>query len=210
MKCRQLVADTDGTGGYATLYGKHGARDPGRRANMGPESRNWKILTMSDSVFGDLDGLLEHVDSKFTLVNVVTKRAKQFNNGAPPLTDRVNPNKPVSTAFNEVRAGNSVQADPRRDQIRRLICVVSSVIGAKDSVPIIIDFVASAGVSRLWLGRYRRQRCERHARPFEGRGGLGRLALSERRSARRYDRHRPHALGDARPSVRRQRHPHML
>ena len=37
---------------------------------------------MSDSVFGDLDGLLEHVDSKFTLVNVVTKRAKQLNNGA--------------------------------------------------------------------------------------------------------------------------------
>jgi DNA-directed RNA polymerase subunit omega len=60
---------------------------------------------MSDSVFGDLDGLLEHVDSKFTLVNVVTKRAKQLNNGAPPLCDNVNPNKPVSTAFNEVRLG---------------------------------------------------------------------------------------------------------
>jgi len=60
---------------------------------------------MSESVFGDLDGLLEHVDSKFTLVNVVTKRAKQLNNGAPPLTERSNPNKPVSTAFNEVSAG---------------------------------------------------------------------------------------------------------
>jgi DNA-directed RNA polymerase subunit omega len=60
---------------------------------------------MSESVFGDLDGLMQHVDSKFTLVNVVTKRAKQLNNGAPPLTDRVNPNKPVSTAFNEVSAG---------------------------------------------------------------------------------------------------------
>jgi DNA-directed RNA polymerase subunit omega len=60
---------------------------------------------MSASVFGDLDSLLEHVDSKFTLVNVVTKRAKQLNNGAPPLTDRVNPNKPVSTAINEVSLG---------------------------------------------------------------------------------------------------------
>jgi DNA-directed RNA polymerase subunit omega len=60
---------------------------------------------MSNSVFGDLDGLLQHVDSKFSLVNVVTKRAKQLNNGAPPLTDNVNPNKPVSTAFNEVRDG---------------------------------------------------------------------------------------------------------
>ena len=38
---------------------------------------------MSDSVFGDLDRLLDHVDSKFSLVNVVTKRAKQLNNGAP-------------------------------------------------------------------------------------------------------------------------------
>ncbi len=60
---------------------------------------------MNDTVFGDLDTLLSHVDSKFSLVNVVTKRAKQLNNGAPPLTDRVNPNKPVSTAFNEVAIG---------------------------------------------------------------------------------------------------------
>jgi DNA-directed RNA polymerase subunit omega len=60
---------------------------------------------MSESVFGDLDGLLEHVDSKFTLVNVVTKRAKQLNNGAPALSENSNPNKPVSTAFAEVALG---------------------------------------------------------------------------------------------------------
>jgi DNA-directed RNA polymerase subunit omega len=60
---------------------------------------------MSKTVFGDLDGLLTHVDSKFTLVNVVTKRAKQLNNGAPPLTEDANPNKPVSTAFAEVETG---------------------------------------------------------------------------------------------------------
>ncbi|MBV8600861.1 MAG: DNA-directed RNA polymerase subunit omega, partial [Candidatus Eremiobacteraeota bacterium] len=47
---------------------------------------------MEEPVFGDLDGLLEHVDTKFTLVNIVTKRAKQLNNAAPPLTDKVNPN----------------------------------------------------------------------------------------------------------------------
>jgi len=58
-----------------------------------------------DSIFGDLDGLLEHVDSKFTLVNVVTKRTKQLNNGAPALVSDPNPNKWVSTAFDEVRAG---------------------------------------------------------------------------------------------------------
>ncbi|HMD01481.1 MAG TPA: DNA-directed RNA polymerase subunit omega [Candidatus Baltobacteraceae bacterium] len=60
---------------------------------------------MSDTVFGDLDGLLDHVDSKFTLVNVVTRRAKQLNNGAPPLAENANPNKPVSTAFKEVALG---------------------------------------------------------------------------------------------------------
>ncbi len=60
---------------------------------------------MSKTVFGDLDGLLTHVDSKFTLVNVVTKRAKQLNNGAPALSEDANPNKPVSTAFEEVELG---------------------------------------------------------------------------------------------------------
>jgi len=60
---------------------------------------------MSAPIFGDLDGLLVHVDSKFTLVNVVTKRAKQLNNGAPPLTDRAHESRPVSTAFNEVSDG---------------------------------------------------------------------------------------------------------
>ena len=60
---------------------------------------------MSESVFGDLDGLMKHVDSKFTLVNVVTKRAKQLNNGAPALSPEPDPNKPVSTAFSEVALG---------------------------------------------------------------------------------------------------------
>ncbi len=60
---------------------------------------------MSDIVFGDLDGLLKHVDTKFTLVNVVTKRAKQLNNDAPALVPDANPNKPVSTAFAEVAEG---------------------------------------------------------------------------------------------------------
>ena len=60
---------------------------------------------MSESVFGDLDGLLKHVDSKFTLVNVVTKRAKQLNNGAPALSEDATPNTPVSTAFAEVALG---------------------------------------------------------------------------------------------------------
>ncbi|MBV9973177.1 MAG: DNA-directed RNA polymerase subunit omega [Candidatus Eremiobacteraeota bacterium] len=70
-----------------------------------------------DEIFGDLEDLMGHVDSKFTLVNVVTKRAKQLNNGAPPLTERVNPNKPVSTAFNEV-AGGKIDYKRTREGIK--------------------------------------------------------------------------------------------
>ena len=64
---------------------------------------------MSNSVFGDLDGLLSHVDSKFSLVNVVTKRAKQLNNGAPPLTEGVTVPEP---AAGPTEAGLFVQVRP--------------------------------------------------------------------------------------------------
>ena len=79
---------------------------------------------MSKSVFGDLDALLEHADSKFSLVNIVTKRARQLNNwirvaaaarrpnGASTsrasrwsTTTRINPNKPVSIALDEIAEG---------------------------------------------------------------------------------------------------------
>ena len=78
---------------------------------------------MKKSVFGDLDVLLEHADSKFSLVNVVTKRARQLNNwirvqqlpatdrreffASEPLVDHdeINPNKPVSIALDEIAEG---------------------------------------------------------------------------------------------------------
>jgi DNA-directed RNA polymerase subunit omega len=78
---------------------------------------------MSKTVFGDLDALLKHADSKFSLVNIVTKRARQLNNWIrvqqlPPMErreyyaseplieqDAVNPNKPVSIALDEIAEG---------------------------------------------------------------------------------------------------------
>lgn len=78
---------------------------------------------MSKSVFGDLDALLKHTDSKFSLVNIVTKRARQLNNwirvqqtppadrreffASEPLVDQttINPNKPVSIALDEIAEG---------------------------------------------------------------------------------------------------------
>ncbi|MHB8152613.1 MAG: DNA-directed RNA polymerase subunit omega [Vulcanimicrobiaceae bacterium] len=78
---------------------------------------------MSKTVFGDLGALLEHADSKFSLVNIVTKRARQLNNWirvaemppterreffiSEPLVDltTINPNKPVSIALDEIAEG---------------------------------------------------------------------------------------------------------
>jgi DNA-directed RNA polymerase subunit omega len=78
---------------------------------------------MSKPVFGDLDELLQHADSKFSLVNLATKRARQLNNwirvqqlppmdrreyyASEPLVDKesINPNKPVSIALDEIAAG---------------------------------------------------------------------------------------------------------
>ncbi|HTU70918.1 MAG TPA: DNA-directed RNA polymerase subunit omega [Candidatus Baltobacteraceae bacterium] len=79
---------------------------------------------MSKTVFGDLDALLKHADSKFSLVNIVTKRARQLNNWIRiqqlPFSDRreffaseplvvdkeeINPNKPVSIALDEIAEG---------------------------------------------------------------------------------------------------------
>lgn len=78
---------------------------------------------MSKTVFGDLDALLKHADSKFSLVNIVTKRARQLNNwirvqqlapsdrreyfASEPLVekDTMNPNKPVSIALDEIADG---------------------------------------------------------------------------------------------------------
>jgi DNA-directed RNA polymerase subunit omega len=78
---------------------------------------------MSKPVFGDLDELLHHADSKFSLVNLATKRARQLNNwirvqqlppmdrrefyASEPLVDKetINPNKPVSIALDEIASG---------------------------------------------------------------------------------------------------------
>ena len=79
---------------------------------------------MSKTVFGDLDALLKHADSKFSLVNIVTKRARQLNNwiriqqlpfsdrreffASEPLVEKedINPNKPVSIALDEIAEGH--------------------------------------------------------------------------------------------------------
>ncbi|HQI17661.1 MAG TPA: DNA-directed RNA polymerase subunit omega [Bacillota bacterium] len=52
-------------------------------------------------IYPTLGSLLEKVDSKYTLVVAVAKRARQLVDGQPKLTN-INSNKPVTIAINEL------------------------------------------------------------------------------------------------------------
>lgn len=52
-------------------------------------------------IYPTLSSLMEKVDSKYTLVVAVAKRARQLVDGQPRLT-KVNSNKPVTIAINEI------------------------------------------------------------------------------------------------------------
>lgn len=52
-------------------------------------------------IYPTLSSLMEKVDSKYTLVVAVSKRARQLVDGQPKLTN-VESNKPVTIAINEI------------------------------------------------------------------------------------------------------------
>lgn len=52
-------------------------------------------------IYPTLSSLLEKVDSKYTLVVAVAKRARQLVDGQPKLIE-VESNKPVTIAINEI------------------------------------------------------------------------------------------------------------
>jgi len=55
-------------------------------------------------IYPTLKDLLEKVDSKYTLVVAVAKRARQIVDGQPKLT-KTTSNKPVTVAVNEIAEG---------------------------------------------------------------------------------------------------------
>lgn len=55
-------------------------------------------------IYPTLKELLEKVDSKYTLVVAVAKRARQIVDGQPKLT-RATSNKPVTIAVHEIAEG---------------------------------------------------------------------------------------------------------
>lgn len=50
------------------------------------------------------DDLLEHVDSRYTLIVMVSKRARQLVDGSEPLIE-TDSKKPVTIAVEEISAG---------------------------------------------------------------------------------------------------------
>jgi len=52
-------------------------------------------------IYPTLSSLMEKVDSKYTLVVAVSKRARQLVDGQPKLT-KIDSNKPVTIAINEI------------------------------------------------------------------------------------------------------------
>lgn len=71
-----------------------------------------------------IDELLGQVDSKYTLVHLAARRAREINNYyhslgeglgqyTPPLVDNVDSNKPLSIALEEVAQAKVVVADAR-------------------------------------------------------------------------------------------------
>ncbi|MGI5851101.1 MAG: DNA-directed RNA polymerase subunit omega [Clostridiales bacterium] len=55
-------------------------------------------------IYPSLDELIDKVDSRYTLVVQVAKRARQLVDGQDPMVS-VDSDKPVTVAIHEVRAG---------------------------------------------------------------------------------------------------------
>jgi len=67
-------------------------------------------------IYPSIDDLLEHVDSKYTLVITAAKRGRQLRNGSKGTIKKVF-KKEVTTALHEINAGN-IEYERMRDGIK--------------------------------------------------------------------------------------------
>ncbi|HVL99272.1 MAG TPA: DNA-directed RNA polymerase subunit omega [Egibacteraceae bacterium] len=78
-----------------------------------------EVLSRGGPVIARIDDLLDKVDSKYTLVHLAARRAREINNYyhslgeglgqyTPPLVEQVDSNKPLSIALEEIAAGKIV------------------------------------------------------------------------------------------------------
>lgn len=63
------------------------------------------------------EGILKEGDSRYTLVMLSSKRARQLIEGAEPLIETES-KKPVSIAIEEILAGKIKYANPKIDSIK--------------------------------------------------------------------------------------------
>lgn len=71
-------------------------------------------------IYPTLASLLERVDSKYTLVVAVSKRARQLVDGQPRLT-KVDSNKPVTIAINEISEGKILYERNKQEKLERTL-----------------------------------------------------------------------------------------
>lgn len=77
-------------------------------------------------IYPTLASLLEKVDSKYTLVVAVSKRARQLVDGQPRLS-KVDSNKPVTIAINEIGEGKIVYERNKQEKVERTLESVESM-----------------------------------------------------------------------------------
>lgn len=63
------------------------------------------------------DELLKKVDSRYTLVVMVSKRARQLLEGAEPLTNNVKGKKVLSLAVQEIADGEITYTRPSEEEL---------------------------------------------------------------------------------------------
>lgn len=62
-------------------------------------------------LFPSVDELLKHIDSRYSLVMLASKRANELDAGAAPLLEQYDSSKSVGKALEEILAGK-VTIDP--------------------------------------------------------------------------------------------------
>lgn len=77
-------------------------------------------------IYPTLASLLEKVDSKYTLVVAVSKRARQLVDGQPKLS-KVDSNKPVTIAINEIADGKILYERNKQEKVERTMESVESM-----------------------------------------------------------------------------------
>ena len=102
----------------STVYSPQTAAERARPVHLSAASAFWELILIAT-----IDDLLSKVDSKYTLVHLSARRAREINSYyhslgeglgqfTPPLVDQVDSNKPLSIALEEIAAEKIIPQYP--------------------------------------------------------------------------------------------------